>query len=80
MQPKYDVVVIGGGHNNMHNYESYHELLSQIFAKDKVEFDREKSSIQFFAPSYLVEEVKKHSSKISDNSKDVLINFIQILM
>jgi uncharacterized protein len=39
--------VIGGGHNNMHNYESYHEILSQIFMKDKLAFDREKSSIEF---------------------------------
>jgi uncharacterized protein len=39
--------VIGGGHNNMHKYESYHEILSQIFAKDKLVFDREKSSIEF---------------------------------
>jgi uncharacterized protein len=39
--------VIGGGHNNMHNYESYHEILSQIFTKDKLAFDREKSSIEF---------------------------------
>jgi uncharacterized protein len=39
--------VIGGGHNNMHNYESYHEILSQIFTKDKLAFDRDKSSIEF---------------------------------
>ena len=39
--------VIGGGHNNMHNYESYHEILSQIFTKDKIVIDKEKSSIEF---------------------------------
>jgi uncharacterized protein len=39
--------VIGGGHNNMHNFESYHEILSQIFTKDKLAFDRDKSSIEF---------------------------------
>ena len=39
--------VIGGGHNNMHNFESYHEILSQIFTIDKIEFDRQKSSIEF---------------------------------
>lgn len=39
--------VIGAGHNNMHNYESYHEILSQIFTKDKIVIDKEKSSIEF---------------------------------
>ncbi len=39
--------VIGGGHNNMHNYESYHEILSQIFMKDKLAFDIDKISIEF---------------------------------
>ena len=32
----------------------------------------EKSNIQFYAPSYLIDEVKNHSDKISDNPKDVL--------
>lgn len=31
-----------------------------------------KSNIQFYAPNYLIEEIKRHSSKISDNKKDVL--------
>ncbi|MBK9256990.1 MAG: alpha/beta fold hydrolase [Saprospiraceae bacterium] len=39
--------VIGGGHNNLHNFESYHEILSQIFTIDKLAFDKEKSSIGF---------------------------------
>jgi uncharacterized protein len=39
--------VIGAGHNNMHNFEPYHEILSQIFAKDKIIVDKEKSSIDF---------------------------------
>jgi len=39
--------VIGGGHNNLHNFESYHEILSQIFTIDKIEFDKEQSSIGF---------------------------------
>lgn len=39
--------VIGGGHNNLNTYESYHEILGQIFSKDRLEFDRENSSIDF---------------------------------
>lgn len=39
--------VIGGGHNNLHTFESYHEVLSQILSLDKLEFDKEKSSIHF---------------------------------
>ncbi|MBK9152357.1 MAG: alpha/beta fold hydrolase [Saprospiraceae bacterium] len=39
--------VIGGGHNNLHNFESYHEILSRIFTIDKLEFDKEQSSIHF---------------------------------
>lgn len=31
-----------------------------------------KSNIQFYAPNYLIEEIKRHSSKISDNKKEVL--------
>ena len=32
----------------------------------------EKSNIQFYAPSYLIDEVKKHSGTISENKKEVL--------
>lgn len=39
--------VISGGHNNLHNFESYHEILSQIFTIKKLEFDKEKSSLAF---------------------------------
>jgi hypothetical protein len=39
--------VISGGHNNLHTYESYHEILSQIFTLDKLEFDKENSSLNF---------------------------------
>jgi pimeloyl-ACP methyl ester carboxylesterase len=39
--------VIGGGHNSLHIYESYHEILGQILAKSKMDFDREQSSIGF---------------------------------
>lgn len=39
--------VVGGGHNNLHNFESYHEILSRIFTIDKLEFDKENSSIHF---------------------------------
>ncbi|MBK8393056.1 MAG: alpha/beta fold hydrolase [Saprospiraceae bacterium] len=39
--------IIGGGHNNLHTFESYHEILDQILTKDKVEFDKEQSSIGF---------------------------------
>jgi pimeloyl-ACP methyl ester carboxylesterase len=39
--------VIGGGHNNLHTFESYHEILSQIFAKDHSEFEPNQSSMVF---------------------------------
>ena len=39
--------VIGGGHNNLHTYASYHEILGQIFRDNNTEFDNENSSIQF---------------------------------
>ncbi len=39
--------IIGGGHNNLHTFESYHEILDQILTKDKIDFDKEQSSIGF---------------------------------
>jgi len=39
--------ILGGGHNNLHNFESYHKTLSEIFTQDQIEFDKEKSSIEF---------------------------------
>lgn len=39
--------VIGGGHNNLNTFESYHEVLGQILKASAVEFDRENSSIDF---------------------------------
>jgi uncharacterized protein len=39
--------VIEGGHNNLHNFESYHEIRSQSFAVKKLEFDKDKSSLAF---------------------------------
>ena len=39
----------------------------------------EKSNIQFYAPSYLIDEVKKHSDKISDNPKEVLRRMMILL-
>jgi len=42
--------VIGGGHNNLNTFESYHEILSQIFTQDNLDFDREQSSIDFKKP------------------------------
>lgn len=38
-----------------------------------------KSNIQFFAPNYLIEEIKRHSGKISDDKNDVL-NRLEILL
>lgn len=38
-----------------------------------------KSNIQFFAPNYLIKEIKRHSGKISDDKKDVL-NRLEILL
>ena len=31
-----------------------------------------KSNIQFYAPDYLIDEIKRHAGKISDNKKEVL--------
>lgn len=39
--------VIGGGHNNLHNFESYHEILGQVLSGQKAEFDKEKSSLNY---------------------------------
>ena len=39
--------VIGGGHNNLHTYESYHEILSQIFTCDHSDFESDQSSMKF---------------------------------
>jgi predicted nucleic acid-binding protein len=34
-----------------------------------------KSNIQFYAPNYLIDEIIRHASKISDNKKEVLQRF-----
>jgi pimeloyl-ACP methyl ester carboxylesterase len=39
--------ILGGGHNNLHNFESYHKVLSEIFTIDKIEFNQEQSSLHF---------------------------------
>ncbi|MBL4605855.1 MAG: alpha/beta fold hydrolase [Flavobacteriaceae bacterium] len=40
--------IIGGGHKDLHNFESYHMALSEILnSKKVVDFDREKTSIDF---------------------------------
>ncbi|MBK6364190.1 MAG: alpha/beta fold hydrolase [Saprospiraceae bacterium] len=39
--------IIGGGHNNLHNFESYHKTLSEIFKMDNLDFNKELSSISF---------------------------------
>jgi uncharacterized protein len=40
--------VIGGGHNNLHNFESYHQFLNEILAdKPKEKFDILRSSLNF---------------------------------
>ncbi len=40
--------VIGGGHKNLHNYESYHRALKEILnSKELQEIDREHTSIDF---------------------------------
>lgn len=40
--------IIGGGHKDLHNYESYHVALGEILnSKKKVSLDREKTSIDF---------------------------------
>jgi pimeloyl-ACP methyl ester carboxylesterase len=39
--------IIGGGHNNLHNFESYHQTLSEIFTLDKLAFNEEKSSLHY---------------------------------
>lgn len=39
--------VIGGKHNDLHNFESYHKILEKIFKPTDDSFDIEKSSIHF---------------------------------
>ena len=40
--------IIGGGHKDLHNFESYHRALGEILnAEGSVEVDREKTSIDF---------------------------------
>ena len=40
--------IIGGGHKDLHNYESYHRALGEILnSRKKIEIDREKTSIDF---------------------------------
>ncbi len=40
--------IIGGGHKDLHNYESYHRALEEILnSEGRVEVDREKTSIDF---------------------------------
>lgn len=39
--------IIGGGHKDLHNYESYHRALKEILTSRRAEVDREKTSIDF---------------------------------
>ena len=40
--------IIGGGHKDLHNFESYHRALGEILnPTENVELDREKTSIDF---------------------------------
>jgi len=40
--------IIGGGHKDLHNYESYHRALGEILSsEEKAALDREKTSIDF---------------------------------
>lgn len=40
--------IIGGGHKDLHNFESYHRALGEILnSEEKVSLDREKTSIDF---------------------------------
>ena len=40
--------IIGGGHNNLHNFESYHQYLDEIFhERAKEKFDISRSSLNF---------------------------------
>ena len=40
--------IIGGGHKDLHNFESYHKTLHEILtSKEELEIDREKTSIDF---------------------------------
>jgi fermentation-respiration switch protein FrsA (DUF1100 family) len=39
--------VIGGGHNNLHTFKSYHEILNLIFLERKQKVDIDRSSITF---------------------------------
>ena len=40
-------IVIGGGHNNLHNFQSYHVFLDEILKGDDEHFDISKSSLLF---------------------------------
>ena len=40
--------IIGGGHKNLHNFESYHRAIHEILnTRTRIEIDREKTSIDF---------------------------------
>ena len=40
--------IIGGGHNNLHNFPMYHQVLDEILQKEyHTSFDIEKSSLNF---------------------------------
>ena len=39
--------ILGGGHNNLNTFESYHEILNQILNSETPNFDRLNSSIEF---------------------------------
>jgi pimeloyl-ACP methyl ester carboxylesterase len=39
--------IIGGGHKDLHNYESYHRALKEILTSRRATVDREKTSIDF---------------------------------
>lgn len=50
MKPKQTKLfpIIGGGHKDLHNFESYHKALREILTyKEEVEINREKTSIDF---------------------------------
>ena len=43
--------IIGGGHNNLHVFETYHKILGKIIGgRNNTGFDRERSSINFKKP------------------------------
>lgn len=50
--------IIGGGHNNLHNFESYHKTLSEIFKMDNLDFNKELSSISFTRKKVKCQEFK----------------------